>query len=203
MIIRVRLTNTTVPEDIFLFDLMVDEFFMPLPEYPYFGYCGALNHTEDGYGVLLTADGVIDLGSLFSGDSRYHKTNLRQRKMVAGEYITIWVKFSGPAEEVTYRIDRVVQLSSVTPLVSFSKATQRSIQTVRGLPVFRARTVNPIVINGFDNTTYRPPIGTLGDIVRTQDTFLFYPDDAVAKNGQMIHVPIDPNDVQLIVQADE
>jgi hypothetical protein len=203
MIIRVRFTNTTVPEDIFLFDLMVDEFFVPLPEYPYFGYCGALNHTEDGYGVLLMGDGVIDLGSTVSSDSRYHKTNLRQRRMVGGEYITVWAKFSGPAEEVTYRIDRVVQLSSVTPLVSFCKATQRSIQTVRGLPVFRARTVTPIVIKGFDNATYRPPIGILGDVVRTQGTFLFFPDDAVAKDGRMIHVLIDPGDVQLVVESDE
>lgn len=56
-------------------------------------------------------------------------------------------------------------------------------------------------IKGYDGRVYRPPVGVQGDVAIFQEAVIFCPDHAVAKNGQLITVVVDPQDIELMADA--
>jgi len=89
MIVRVCLKSTGDETDRLRFDLNVGDEMRPLPNIAYFGFSGALNDMELSNGVLLKSDGVIDMGYGFEMSGRFHKTNLLEKKIELGGYVTV------------------------------------------------------------------------------------------------------------------
>ncbi len=186
MIVRVSLLQSTYREERIRFDLSLSQGLKPLPDIAYFGFWGEMKDTENSCGVLLTAEGVIDIGAGYAAHSRFHKTNILTKKIVLGEYVTIWWKFGTNEEANTYVIEAVTQLSAVTEVVKIPTASTFHIDSLHNLPRFRARVKRSFDITGYDNVTYRPPVGVEGDVAYFQDCLVFCPDNAVAKNGDLI-----------------
>jgi hypothetical protein len=141
---------------------------------------------------------VIDMGSNWDINHRFHKTNLLRRKMVPSEYVTVWWKWGTESEEHTYIIEAVLQLSAVSDLVSLAAASTFLVPSLAKLPRFRARVKRSFDIAGYDDVVYRPPVGVEGDVAIFQDDYVFAPDNALSKKGELITVAVDPDDLELI-----
>lgn len=198
MIVRVCLKSTGDETARLRFDLNVSGEMRPLPNIAYFGFFGALNDTELSNGVLLKSDGVIDMGYGFEMSGRFHKTNLLEKKIELGGYVTVWWKWGAEPSEDTYVIEAVTVLSAITEVVKIPKATSFLLESIYSLPRFRARVVKPFDIEGYDGLTYRPPVGVEGDVAIFQDCYVFCPNGAVSKNGDLITVTVEPDDIELI-----
>ena len=198
MMVRVCLRHVGPNGDRWRFDLTLGPDLLPLADKVHFGFWGALDGVGDAFGVLLRPDGVLDLGSDWDSHNRFHKTNLLQRKMVPGEYVTVWWKWGTTHDEHTYVIEAVMQLSAVTDLVSLSEATTFLVPSLENLPRFRARVKRSFDIEGYDDVVYRPPVGVEGDIAIFQDEYVFAPDNAISKKGELITAVVDPDDLELI-----
>ena len=104
--VRVRLQYAEGPfdpADQWMFDVKIHvETAEILGAYPIFGLNGSVSQ-GDACPCLLRSDGRIDFGAQIETTSeRYLETNLRKRRMIVGEFITISDK-----EEHTYRIEGV------------------------------------------------------------------------------------------------
>lgn len=198
MIVRVSLKHTYDATGRIRFDLNVGLNMRPLPNALYFGFFGAFNDTEFSNGVLLKPDGFIDMGSGYTAGGRFHKTNILTKKIELGEYVTVWWKWGAEPIEATYVIEAVTVLSAVTEVVKISEATSFHVESIYGLPRFRARVVRSFDIEGYDGVVYRPPVGVEGDVANFQDYCVFCPDEAVAKDGQMITVIVDGDSLELL-----
>lgn len=198
MIVRVCLRSTGDETARFRFDINVGGDMRPLRNIAYFGFFGALNNTELSNGVLLKADGVIDMGYGFEMSGRFHKTNLLDKIIELGGYVTLWWKWDAEPSEDTYVIEAVTVLSAITEVVNIPTATSFHIESVNSLPRFRARVVKPIDIEGYDGVVYHPPLGVEGDVAIFQESYVFCPDGAVSKNGDLITVTVGPDDIELI-----
>lgn len=174
---------------------------IPLADKVHFGFWGSLDGIHESFGVALTPNGFIDLGSGFETEERLHKTNLHQRKMETGQYVTIWWQWGGRPEENTYIIEAMLQLSALTDIVSVSDASSFFVPELAKLPRFRARVVRSFEITGYDGVVYVPPVGVEGDIAIFQNFYVFCPDNAVAKNGDLITVAVDENDLEMILDS--
>lgn len=198
MIVRVSLRSTLDQTGKLRFDLNVGSDLMPLPNIAYFGFFGAFNDTEYSSGVLLKADGSIDMGTGYETSGRFHKTNILARKIKLGEYATVWWKWDAEPSEETYVVEAVTVLSAVTEVIKIPEATSVHIESIYGLPRFRARVVRSFNIEGYDGVVYRPPVGVVGDVAYFQDCCIFCPDGADAKDGQMITVTVDEANLELL-----
>ena len=93
--------------DDYTFDIQVDAENKPVAGIIFFGIWGQFDDRANCYPVLLQMNGQIDLGSQEEDSlERFQQTNLRDRKMVLGEFVT----FSVDDEEFTYKISNVHQL---------------------------------------------------------------------------------------------
>jgi hypothetical protein len=99
--------------DDYTFDIQVDAENKPVAGIPFFGIWGQFSDHNNCYPVLLQRNGQIDLGSqadlaAIKEDrlERFQRTNLRDRKMVLGEFVTFWVD----DEEFPYKISNVQKL---------------------------------------------------------------------------------------------
>ena len=200
MIVRVTLKSMDAVGERIRFDLSVDKDMRPLHGISYFGFYGAMTDTELSGAVLLNVEGVIDLGYGFESRGRFHKTNILRKKMEIGGYVAIWWKYGAEPTEATFAIERVTQLSAITDVAEIPKATTFHIETIEGLPKFRARVVKRFPINGYDGVVYSPPVGVEGDIAYFQDQCVFCPDGAISKDDRLITVSVDPDDLELIVE---
>jgi hypothetical protein len=200
MIVRVTLKSTDAVGERIRFDLSVDKDMRALPGISYFGFYGAMVDTELSGAVLLNTEGVIDLGWGFEARGRFHKTNVLNKKIEMGGYATIWWKWDTEPTEATFVIEAVTQLSAVTDLVTIPEATSVRIETIEGLPKFRARVVESFDIDEYDGVVYRPPVGVEGDVAYFQDQCVFCPDGAISKDDRLITVSVDPAVLELIVE---
>jgi len=201
MQIRVCLRNVNSDGDRLRFDLTLHPDLKPVADKVYFGFWGAVGGVGDAFGVLLSPEGVIDLGSGYELYDRFHKTNLMQRQVTLGQYVTVWWDWGGNKEENTYQMEAVIQLSAVTELVTLQRATGLLVTHMSDLPRFRARVIRSFDIKGYDGRIYRPPVGVQGDVAILQSITIFCPDNAVAKNGQLITVAVDPKDIELLADS--
>jgi hypothetical protein len=99
--------------DDYTFDIQVDAENKPVAGIPFFGIWGQFSDRNNCYPVLLQRNGQIDLGSQADLPAtkedrleRFQRTNLRDRKMVLGEFVTFWVD----DEEFPYKISNVQKL---------------------------------------------------------------------------------------------
>ena len=113
----------------------------PLPDIAYFGFYGALADTELSSAVLLSAEGLIDLGWGFETRGRFHQTNILSKRIELEGYATIWWKWEAEPVETTFVIEAVTHLTAISGHVDIPKATSVHVETVEGLPKFRARVV--------------------------------------------------------------
>jgi len=141
-------------------------------------------------------DGVIDMGSCYETSGRFHKTNLLNKKIELGGYVTVWWKWDAEPSEETYVIEAVTVLSAVTEIVKIPKATSFLIETILGLPRFRARVSRFFDIEGYDGVVYRPLVGAEGDVAISQDCTVLCPDDAVSKSGDLITASVELGDIE-------
>lgn len=199
MIIRVCLNGASGNTDRIRFDLIVGQDMKPLLSSVCFGWYGAFTGSDVADGILLKPDGTIDFGCSFEGSGRFHKTNLLAKKIQLGEYVTIWWLWGSEPLEETYVIEAATVLSSITEFVTINHATFSHIETIEGLPKFRARVKRSFNIEGYDGVVYRPPIGVEGDVALFQSFCVFCPDNAVAKNGQLITTTVNTNNLELII----
>jgi hypothetical protein len=199
MIVRVCLKSTNDETGRIRFDINVGDDMRPLPNIAYFGFYGPLKDTEFSNGVLLTSEGVIDMGYGFEISGRFHKTNLLNKKIELGGYVTVWWKWDAEPSEETYVIEAVTALSAVTQIIQIQKATSFLLESINNLPRFRARVVRPFDIEGYDGVVYRPPVGVEGDVAYFQGCIVFCPDDAVSESGDLITASVEPSDIELIV----
>ena len=200
MIVRVCMREVGPDTDRLRFDVSLGSDMKPLPDIAYFGYIGPFNGDEISAGALLNADGQIDLGFWWARNNRFHKTNLLTKRIEIGQYVTVWWDFESTAKETTYVIEAVTQLSAVTELISRPDATRFQCQKIDEIPRFRGRVKNSFDIRGYDKRVYRPPIGVEGDIANFQGAYYFCPDNAVAKNGDLIMVLLDPENIEMITE---
>jgi hypothetical protein len=201
MIVRVCMRQVGPDTDRLRFDISLGSDKKPLPDIAYFGYIGPFNGDEISAGALLTSDGQIDLGYWWDRNNRFHKTNLLTKTIEIGQYVTVWWDFDAISEETTYVIEAVTQLSAVTELISMSDATRFQCQEVNEVPRFRGRVKKSFDICGYDNRVYRPPIGVEGDVANLQGAYFFCPDNAIAKNGDLITVLLDPENIEMITES--
>lgn len=202
-VVRVSLKDMQLAADRIRFDLSIDDEFKPVADIAYFGFFGSMAKSEYSNGVLLTADGEIDMGGGYESSGRFHRTNLLSKTIRLGEYATIWWKWGADAEETTYAIEAVTLMSAVTNLVKVPEATQFHVESVASLPRFRARVIKSFDIHGYDNVVYRPPVGVEGDVAYFQDQCIFCPDDAISKSGMLISECVTFDDIELISFIDE
>lgn len=197
MFVRASFRRVGDEDDRLRFDLSLDPSHMPLPIRSYFGYWGSFQRAEEGYGVLLTPGGIIDIG--YGGDlnDRYCRTNILERKIKLGEYVTVYWKVDGVESESIYVIEAVINLIANSSLSGMESAERIQIESMTNLPRFRARVVRSFDIYGYDNTIYRPPVGIMGDIARCHDSYIFCPDGAFSKSGQRITVFVDGEDLEI------
>jgi hypothetical protein len=97
--------------DDYTFDIQVDAENKPVAGIPFFGIWGQFSDRTNCFPVLLQRNDQIDLGSqadLPAEDrlERFQQTNLRDRQMVLGGFVT----FSVDDEEFTYKISNVQHL---------------------------------------------------------------------------------------------
>jgi hypothetical protein len=201
MFVRVTLRHVGQEGDRCRFDLSLGPDLIPLADKVYFGFWGSLDGIRESFGVALTPEGLINLGAGFETEDRLHKTNLHQRKIEIGQYVTIWWQWGGRPQEHTYIIEAMLQLSALTELVTVSDASNFLVPKLAKLPRFRARVVRSFEITGYDGVVYLPPVGVEGDIGIFQDLYVFCPDNAVAKNGDLITVVVEENDLEMILDS--
>lgn len=201
MFVRVCLRHVGEDGDRCRFDLSLGPDLLPLADKVHFGFWGALDGVHESFGVLLTPEGVIDLGSGWDLHDRLHKTNLHQRRMELGQYVTIWWKWGAAQDEHTYIVEAVLQLSAVTDLVTLPGASSFLAPDLAKLPRFRARVKESFDIKGYDNVIYRTPVGVEGDIANFQGSYVFCPDNAVARNGDLITVCVDIESLEMILDS--
>lgn len=197
MIVRLCLKGVDEIGDRIRFDLSVGEDMKPLPDIVYFGYNGSLNQSEWSSAIILKPDGIIDLGSGSESAGRFHRTNLLNKKIEIQNYITIWWKWA-ENHPSTYVVEAVTVLSAVTEIVTIAKATFFNIQSLDGLPSFRGRVTRSFDIVGYDDVVYRPPVGIEGDLAMLHGNLIFCPDNAIAKNGQLVTSIVSADDIELI-----
>ena len=77
----------------------------------------------------------------------------------------------------------------------------RTMSRLAQLPRFRARVVRSFEITGYDGVVYSPPVGVEGDLANFHGSYVFCPDNAVAKNGDLITVVVDENDLEMILDS--
>ncbi len=198
MFSRICFHNAGVGTERIYVDMNLDTEFRIVPGIPYFGLYESKADTEVGGGIVLTPAGEFDLGWGFESSGRFHRTNLRLKKIELGGYMTVWWKWDAEPEEQTYVIASVTKLSETATKTDIPKATKFHIQTLEGLPKFRARVKRSFDIKGYDNTIYRPPVGVEGDVTRFQEYCVFCPDGATSKTGQLIVTDVDPDDIELM-----
>jgi hypothetical protein len=203
MFVRVCLMHMRDESDRIWFDLNLGPDGKPVPNMVYFGSWGSLNGVDKAFGVLLSPEGTIDLGSTKDFNSRLHGTNIFDRALNIGEYVTIWWNLNLGLEEHVYEVEMVTQLSAATDLVSPGEVKAVIVDSFKNLPRVRARVKKSFDIVGFDSTVYRPPVGVEGDVAIFQDQLIFCPDNAVAKNGDLITVAVNPDDLEIDYEAKE
>lgn len=201
MFVRVSLRYVGEGDDRCRFDLSVGPDLFPLADKVYFGSWGALDGLHESYGAALTTAGLIDLGSVWGAVDRLNKTNLLQRKMEPGQYVTIWWKSDGKEEECTYVVESVLQLSALTDLVKLPDASSFLVPELAKLPRFRARVIKSFGIKGYDDVVYRPPIGVEGDVANFQGSYVFCPDNAIARNGDLITARVDIVNLEMVLDS--
>lgn len=186
MFVRVCFRQVGDDGDRLRFDLSVDSEKQPLATMSYFGFWGSLQRGEIASGVMLSPDGTIDVGHGGDANERYHRSNLLQRKIDLGQYATVWWNFGGEESESTYIVEAVTDLAAISSQSAPAFNTAYLVDSVAKLPRFRARVIKSFDIEGYDNAIYRPPIGVEGDLAIFQDEYVFCPDEAVSKSGEMI-----------------
>jgi hypothetical protein len=201
MFVRVCFRQVGDDGDRLRFDISLDASLRPLPIMSYFGFWGSLQRGEMATGVLLDPQGVIDVGG--DANSRYHRTNVFERKVDLGQYVTVWWNFGGVEEEHTYMVEAMTDLTAISNANSPKFATTYLVDTVSKLPRFRARVIKSFDIEGYDNTVYRPPVGVEGDIAIFQDAYVFCPDDAIATSGEMITAVVEFDEVEILNPSGE
>lgn len=201
MFVRVSLRQVGEDGDRCRFDLSLGPDLLPLTDKVHFGVWGALDGVHESFGVALTPAGLIDLGSDWDAAERLHKTNLHQRKMEPGQYVTIWWTIGGTEKEHTYLVEAVLQLSALTDLVTLSDASSFLVPELAKLPRFRARVKKSFDIEGYDGVVYRPPISVEGDVANFQGSYFFCPDNAIARNGDLITAIVDIDDLEMILDS--
>jgi len=190
--LRIRVTNTLDVRDWIYFDLLVDSERRPLRSFPSFGFSGSLNQRENGYPLLLLEDGTIDLGAFAASQSRFHKTNLYDRVLRVGEYVTVW--WRQPKEEaITFRIDSVTEIGDAPPLGTLKKG--RDIHPSE-LAEIRAEVIQSFEFD-FNGETYSPPIGVQGSVSIAQGELLFWPDGVIV-DGDQINTPVNPDEIRIL-----
>ena len=203
MFVRVCFKQVGDDGDRLRFDISLGVDKKPLPTMSYFGFWGSMQRGELANGVLLDPEGVIDIGHGVEINDRYHRSNIFERKLDLGQYVTVWWNFSGEADESTYIVEAITDLAAISPATPPDFATKFLVDAVTKLPRFRARVIKSFDIEGYDNTVYRPPIGVEGDIAIFQDVYVFCPDDAVAKSGEMITAVVKPDEVEIFNESGE
>lgn len=201
MFMRVCLRHVGEGGDRCRFDLSLGPNLHPLTDKVHFGFWGALDGVHESFGVLLKPDGVIDLGSGWELPDRLHKTNLHDRRMELGQYVTIWWTWGDTQEENTYIVEAVLQLSGLTDLVTVPIAASFLTPDLVQLPRFRARVNKSFDISGYDDVIYRPPVGVEGDVANFHGDYIFCPDNAISKNGEQITVFVNAGHLEMIVDS--
>ena len=107
------------PEDNYLIDMALNGDGLPKEKVCFFGVWGQLGAPDNLYPAVLMPDGRIDLGSAreqVSPGLRYHETNIRQRKIVVGELVTVWEPNDDNPEiktEYTLRIKAITSMDEL------------------------------------------------------------------------------------------
>jgi hypothetical protein len=105
--------------DDYTFDIQVEAENKPVGGIPFFGLWGQFSDDQNCYPALLRKDGQIDLGNYehldpreWNRDDRFQRTNLRDRPMVLGEFVTFWIHDhdSNQEEAYTYKISHIHKL---------------------------------------------------------------------------------------------
>jgi hypothetical protein len=199
---RVCLKSMDAQSERLRFDLVLGDDAVPLQDIMYFGFRGAFGDAVDASAVLLNPEGIIDLGPYYEEASRRHRTNLLQRMMRVGEYVTVWWKFGGWEEATTYVIESMTDLAALRRRTDLATATVCWVPKLDTLPQFRARVRESFDIEGFDDVVYRPPVGVEGYAGILQDVLYFCPDEAFDKAGRQIIAPAEPEWLELITDDD-
>jgi len=76
----------------------------------FFGYWGFFQHAEEGFGILLSSDGLIDIAYDSDLKHEYRRSNILERKIMAGEYVTFFWKEEGAETESTYEAEALADL---------------------------------------------------------------------------------------------
>lgn len=90
---RVKLEATNGDHgDNYVFDLTLNDDNKPVYRHPCFGVWGYITDDNERFPFILTGDGMLDFGcQTDEGEwDRYHQTNIFEKFIRIGEYITIY-----------------------------------------------------------------------------------------------------------------
>lgn len=118
--VRVKLVWPSDPSDTpYSFDLLLDLEGRVVGDWPIFGVAGGVRG-DYAYPLILGREGQLDYGASTAIQERFQRTNLRERCIRVGEYVTIW---SVHGEEWTYRLQDVFVLAQHRVLVADQPCT--------------------------------------------------------------------------------
>lgn len=108
--IRAKLVWTDDPVDSpYLFDLLIDSNDRVLGKWPIYGVlCDESGKST--YPFILNNEGRIDFGPEYEAGERYENTNLRDRAIRKGEYVTFWDCYD---EEWTFRVQDIHKMAEI------------------------------------------------------------------------------------------
>jgi len=102
----------------YLFDIVTGADGRPRDGMIFFGVWGLFAEPDNLFPVILTEDGEIDLGQAAVTNNeypRYHRTNIRERKIILGELVTVWAEYE-EATKAEVEMGYTLRISRITPL---------------------------------------------------------------------------------------
>jgi len=108
--VRAKLVWPSDPADTpYVFDLLLDANERIIGNWPIFGVSGGVRG-DASYPFVLGSEDQIDYGVGCEGRYRFERTNLRERLIRIGEYVTIW---NADDEEWAYRVQEIIDLTQL------------------------------------------------------------------------------------------
>ncbi|MBK3799703.1 hypothetical protein GAY33_10745 [Azospirillum brasilense] len=108
--VRAKLVWPSDPTDTpYVFDILLDAAGRVAGSWPIFGVAGGVRG-DHSYPLVLGREGQLDYGAGLQSHQRFQRTNLRDRSIRVGEYVTIW---SADEDEWAYRVQEVIDLAQL------------------------------------------------------------------------------------------